>query len=189
MTEAHMHVAATLLERDIVVYDERTPKGIPGSLLYYKQGCKETSSAINKEQAHSLTNANNMKLLWIHLTQGHWRPSAASRRVLLLCVLRQGGRTAVRAAHGEGAFACASACAGATVCIICLCLSLRLCTVALPLPHPSPLLPYRSTPDPHTYVRGAYTARAHFNHRAWRLEYRGATAQPRAHVWPSMRMW
>ena len=59
-----MNVAATLLDRTIVVYDDRDRLSkLPGVLTLFSPGCNAPFKAIGKEQARKLANKNVPKIL------------------------------------------------------------------------------------------------------------------------------
>ena len=71
MKEAHMAVVATLLDRAIVVYDDRDRKsGLPGFVTLYSPGYTPFK-AIGKVQARELADKHD-DTLWVHLTPGHY---------------------------------------------------------------------------------------------------------------------
>ena len=71
MKEAHMAVVATLLDRAIVVYDDRDRKsGLPGFTVLYSPGYSPFK-AIGKVQARELADKRD-GTLWVHLTPGHY---------------------------------------------------------------------------------------------------------------------
>ena len=66
-----MAVVATLLDRAIVVYDDRDRKsGLPGFVTLYSPGYTPFK-AIGKVQARELADKHD-DTLWVHLTPGHY---------------------------------------------------------------------------------------------------------------------
>ena len=67
-----MSVAATLLKRSIVVYDDRDRlSGLPGILTLFSPGCTTPFKAISKTEACELA-CKNDGTLWVHLTPDHY---------------------------------------------------------------------------------------------------------------------
>ena len=67
-----MSIAATLLDRSIVVYDDRPRLSqLPGVLMLFLPGCAAPSKVIGKTGACELAGKND-GTLWVHLTQGHY---------------------------------------------------------------------------------------------------------------------
>jgi len=66
-----MAVIATLLNRSIVVYDDRDRgAGLPGFMVLYLPGYTPFK-AIDKAQARELADKHD-DTLWVHLTPGHY---------------------------------------------------------------------------------------------------------------------
>ena len=67
-----MSVVATLLNRSIVVYDDRTRHSqMPGILMLFLPGCTAPPKVIGKTEACELAGKND-GTLWVHLTLGHY---------------------------------------------------------------------------------------------------------------------
>ena len=72
MEEAHIHAAASLLARTIMVYDDQTrAEGRPGILLRYEPGYVSTSTVVKKKGVLRMLE-RGPAVLWIHLTPGHF---------------------------------------------------------------------------------------------------------------------
>ena len=67
-----MSVAASLLGRSIVVYDDRDRRtGLPGVMTLVLPGCDAPFTVISKVQARELLSKND-STLWVHLTPCHY---------------------------------------------------------------------------------------------------------------------
>ena len=72
-----MHVACDLLDKDIIVYDDRArAEHLPGVLFHYQQGYKP-QVVIKKKMATQLLASPGV--LWIHLTPGHFTALSCSK--------------------------------------------------------------------------------------------------------------
>ena len=78
MKEPHIHIAADVLERDILVYDDRTCSGgrassnKSSSLFLYefnKAFASDPYRTITRPEARALLKTN---ALWVHLTPSHF---------------------------------------------------------------------------------------------------------------------
>ena len=80
MKEPHIHIAADVLERDILVYDDRTCSGVraspsankSSSLFLYefnKAFASDPYRTITRPEARALLKTN---ALWVHLTPSHF---------------------------------------------------------------------------------------------------------------------
>ena len=68
MEEAHIHAAASLLARTIMVYDDRQrTEGQPRILMRYEPGYVSTATVVKKKGALRMLERGSA-VLWIHLT-------------------------------------------------------------------------------------------------------------------------
>jgi len=72
MKEAHIHAAAKVLSRNILVYDdrERTAER-PGVLLLYDKAIYKPQRVVKKKVASAIM-AEDPAALWVLLTPGHF---------------------------------------------------------------------------------------------------------------------
>ena len=67
MKEAHIHAAATELQKRIVVFDDRKQHK---RLLEYQPGFVGAQHSIKRKRAEELRRSNDV--LWVHLAPGHF---------------------------------------------------------------------------------------------------------------------